>query len=96
MYPDRPIPGTITSQLIWREYFYCMSVNNPNYAQMKENPICLDIDWYDNDEMFEKWKQVPIVNFKVIVSVLIQLIKCNNFTVTTKRIIVVETMSQLF
>jgi len=57
MYPDRPVPGSITSQLIWREYFYCMSVNNPNYARMKENPICLDIDWYEDDESFDKWKQ---------------------------------------
>ncbi|KAH9632067.1 hypothetical protein HF086_015271 [Spodoptera exigua] len=35
----------ITGQLIWREYFYTMSVNNPNYGQMAGNPICLDIPW---------------------------------------------------
>jgi cryptochrome len=34
-------------QLIWREYFYTMSVNNPNYGQMAGNPICLDIPWKD-------------------------------------------------
>ncbi|XP_073945628.1 circadian regulator cryptochrome isoform X2 [Choristoneura fumiferana] len=35
----------ITGQLIWREYFYTMSVNNPEYGQMSGNPICLDIPW---------------------------------------------------
>ncbi|XP_063534266.1 cryptochrome-1 isoform X2 [Cydia strobilella] len=35
----------ITGQLIWREYFYTMSVNNPQYGQMAGNPICLDIPW---------------------------------------------------
>lgn len=35
----------VTGQLIWREYFYTMSVNNPNYGQIVENPICLDIPW---------------------------------------------------
>lgn len=35
----------ILGQLIWREYFYTMSVNNPNYGQMAGNPICLDIPW---------------------------------------------------
>ncbi|CAH0723139.1 unnamed protein product, partial [Brenthis ino] len=35
----------ITGQLIWREYFYTMSVNNPSYGQMNGNPICLSIPW---------------------------------------------------
>ncbi|OWR41136.1 cryptochrome-1 [Danaus plexippus] len=48
----------ITGQLIWREYFYTMSVNNPNYAQMSGNPICLDIPWKEpeNDEL-QRWKE---------------------------------------
>nr|AWY11208.1 photoreceptive cryptochrome [Tritonia tetraquetra] len=54
--PSTCIPPEITSQLIWREYFYCMSVNNPYYNRMKENPICLNIDWYSDDQGFEKWK----------------------------------------
>ncbi|XP_077288717.1 circadian regulator cryptochrome [Arctopsyche grandis] len=48
----------ITGQLIWREYFYTMSVNNPNYGQMENNPICLDIGWYNpNSFILESWKQ---------------------------------------
>nr|ABB52818.2 cryptochrome 1 [Sesamia nonagrioides] len=46
----------ITGQLIWREYFYTMSVNNPNYGQMSGNPICLDIPWKnpEGDEL-QRW-----------------------------------------
>lgn len=47
----------ITSQLIWREYFYTMSVGNKYYAQMECNPICLNIPWKKNAESdLEKWK----------------------------------------
>ncbi|XP_026324719.1 cryptochrome-1 [Hyposmocoma kahamanoa] len=47
----------ITGQLIWREYFYTMSVNNPNYGQIAGNPICLDIPWKspEGDEL-ERWR----------------------------------------
>jgi len=44
---------TIVSQLIWREFFYCMSANNPFYAEMERNPICIDVPWYDIPEHLE-------------------------------------------
>ena len=40
------IPDGLVGQLIWREYFYAMCINNPNFGQMEENPICLNIPWY--------------------------------------------------
>merc|ERR1711892_127339 len=45
-------PGsyTIVSQLIWREFFYAMSANNPFYGEMIRNPICIDVPWYDNED----------------------------------------------
>ena len=47
----------ITGQLIWREYFYTMSVGNPNYDRMEGNPICLNISWAPVDQkQFAKWK----------------------------------------
>ena len=52
------VPYAITGQLIWREYFYCMSVNNPKYNCMEGNSICLNIDWYTDQEQFEKWSKV--------------------------------------
>lgn len=47
----------ITGQLIWREYFYTMSVDNRHYDRMLENPICLNIPWAAfEQEQFDKWK----------------------------------------
>ncbi|XP_041978712.1 cryptochrome-1 [Aricia agestis] len=48
----------ITGQLIWREYFYTMAINNPQYGQMAGNPICLDIPWKQpqGDEL-QRWKE---------------------------------------
>ncbi|XP_055380996.1 cryptochrome-1 [Condylostylus longicornis] len=47
----------ITGQLIWREYFYTMSVNNINYDKMEDNNICLNIPWrYPTNTELEKWK----------------------------------------
>jgi cryptochrome len=62
-----PSGNHLTSQLIWREYFYTMSVKNPNYGQMKDNPICLNIPWtLPQDEDVLKWKEgrtgIPIVD----------------------------------
>lgn len=48
----------ITGQLIWREYFYTMSVHNPHYAEMEANPICLNIPWYEpKDDSLDRWKE---------------------------------------
>ncbi|XP_046405998.1 cryptochrome-1 [Ischnura elegans] len=52
---DCPPSDSITGQLIWREYFYTMSVDNPFYAEMERNPICLTIPWVDDDENLQKW-----------------------------------------
>lgn len=47
----------ITGQLIWREYFYTMSVDNPFYDRILDNPICLKIPWTKLDvEQFQRWK----------------------------------------
>jgi len=46
----------IVSQLIWREFFYTQSYNNPNYEKMEGNPICIQIPWYTDDEAFEKFR----------------------------------------
>lgn len=66
-YPFFPSGNHITGQLIWREYFYTMSVNNPNFGMMKNNPICIDIPWRDADEReINLWKEgktgIPIID----------------------------------
>lgn len=53
-------PVSLSAQLMWREYFYTMAINNINYDKMETNPICLNIPWYDNPEHEEKWTQVLV------------------------------------
>ncbi|XP_050427133.1 cryptochrome-1-like [Adelges cooleyi] len=50
-----------TSQLLWRDYFYVMSVNNENFNKVKENPACIAIKWNDLDQghnrkLLDCWK----------------------------------------
>ncbi|XP_050438858.1 cryptochrome-1-like [Adelges cooleyi] len=50
-----------TSQLIWRDYFYVMSVNNDNFNKVEENPACIAIKWNDLDQgdnrkLLDCWK----------------------------------------
>lgn len=50
-----------TSQIIWRDYFYTMSVDNENFGRMEHNPVCLRIPWTSvetetNRKMLECWK----------------------------------------
>ena len=52
--------SSVTVQLIWREFFYTMSVNNINFSKMKNNPICLQIQWKEDPDMLEKWKMVSL------------------------------------
>jgi cryptochrome len=55
-FPEGP---HITGQLIWREYFYTMAVENHAFGNMLGNPICLNIPWASGDttvRMVEQWK----------------------------------------
>ncbi|XP_064609648.1 cryptochrome-1-like [Liolophura sinensis] len=50
-------PLSATAQLMWREYFYTMSLNNINYNKVENNPICLKINWIKDDKKLERWLQ---------------------------------------
>jgi cryptochrome len=54
---DPPIGINITGQLIWREYFYSLVRLNPNFNQIENNPICLDIPWRKDDAALHRWKK---------------------------------------
>nr|CAD7411492.1 unnamed protein product [Timema poppensis] len=56
---EPPASESLTSQLIWREYFYTMSLNNQYYGEMARNKICLDIPWREKDIQtdLDLWKQ---------------------------------------
>lgn len=75
---EPPSCQNITGQLIWREYFYTMSVNNKFYAQMEGNPICLNIPWRDGNEdnsgHLKRWKEGK-TGFPFIDAVMRQLLQ---------------------
>jgi len=56
VHEGNPAPSyAIVSQLIWREFFYVMSVNNPYYAEIERNPICINIPWYKDEKRLESY-----------------------------------------
>ncbi len=38
-------PVSLDGQLLWREFYYLVASNTPNYTRMKDNPICRQIQW---------------------------------------------------
>ncbi|KAJ8315278.1 hypothetical protein KUTeg_007428 [Tegillarca granosa] len=54
--PGESPPISMYAQLIWREYFYTMAVNNVNYNKMIGNPICLNIPWNTDEDILKKWE----------------------------------------
>ncbi|XP_074599491.1 circadian regulator cryptochrome [Brevipalpus obovatus] len=56
LYQDSTKPR-IVGQLIWREFFYTMSVNNLKYGQMVDNPVCLQIQWQEDERLYKAWEE---------------------------------------
>lgn len=50
-------PLSLHGQLLWREFFYTAATNNPNFDQMKDNPLCVQIPWDKNHEALAKWAE---------------------------------------
>ncbi len=42
--------NVVAQQLVWREFFYTMSVNNPYYGEMERNELCLNVPWYPHED----------------------------------------------
>ncbi|CAG0887483.1 unnamed protein product [Darwinula stevensoni] len=64
----------LTAQLIWRDFFYAMSVGNPNYDRVKENPICLQIPWRHKQKELQQWKDGK-TGFPFVDAVMRQLLR---------------------
>ncbi len=45
----------ITGQLVWRDYFYTMAMENINYDKTANNPVCLQLPWDEDEALFRKW-----------------------------------------
>lgn len=50
-------PVSLVGQLLWREFYYCVGAFTPNFDKMEGNPICVQVDWDENEEYFKAWKE---------------------------------------
>ncbi|KAJ3206927.1 hypothetical protein HK099_000395 [Clydaea vesicula] len=65
-------PVSLLGQILWREFYYVASTNTPNYDRMQGNPICLQIDWKDNEEYLKAWTEAK-TGFPWIDAIMTQL-----------------------
>eukprot|EP00834_Sanchytrium_tribonematis_P008239 NODE_911_length_3104_cov_0.287188.p1 type:complete len:509 gc:universal NODE_911_length_3104_cov_0.287188:1929-403(-) len=65
-------PVSLIGQLLWRDFFHSQAYAIPNYNKMKDNPICLQIKWDDNQEYLDKWTNGQ-TGFPWIDAIMIQL-----------------------
>lgn len=49
-------PVSLRGQLLWREFFYCVSSCTPNFDKMEGNAICKQIPWVKNTEFLDAWE----------------------------------------
>jgi cryptochrome len=47
---SKPFNPQIVIQLLWREFFYTMSVRNEFFGEMERNEICINVPWYPLDK----------------------------------------------
>jgi cryptochrome len=55
--PHSNPPESLEGQLLWREFFTTMGYAYPNFDKIEGNPICRQIQWDDNAEFFDAWKE---------------------------------------
>uniref|UniRef100_A0A8C4IXK0 Cryptochrome-1-like n=1 Tax=Dromaius novaehollandiae TaxID=8790 RepID=A0A8C4IXK0_DRONO len=65
-------PVSLQGQLLWREFFYTVAAATPNFTKMSGNPICLQINWYEDAERLHKWKTAQ-TGFPWIDAIMTQL-----------------------
>lgn len=49
-------PVSLRGQLLWREFFYFVAANTPNFDQMEENPVCKQIPWEEDATKVAAWE----------------------------------------
>jgi len=50
-------PVSLHGQLLWREFYYVVSYNTPNFDKMRGNPICKQIPWDSDEEKLKAWAE---------------------------------------
>jgi cryptochrome len=48
---------SLLGQLYWREFFYTIAYDTPNFDKMAGNAICKQIPWSDNDAFLKAWTE---------------------------------------
>ncbi|KAK6125172.1 hypothetical protein DH2020_041086 [Rehmannia glutinosa] len=67
-------PVSLLGQLLWREFFYTVAFGTPNFDQMKDNRICKQIPWKDDDDLLSAWRDAR-TGFPWIDAIMVQLRK---------------------
>jgi len=49
-------PVSLMGQLLWREFYYVVGAGTPNFDKMEGNPICRQIPWNKDKELFAAWE----------------------------------------
>ncbi|XP_064636731.1 cryptochrome-1-like [Lineus longissimus] len=49
-------PVSLEGQLLWREFYYTIASDTPNFDKMVGNPVCRQIPWEKNQEFLDAWK----------------------------------------
>ncbi|KAJ8412098.1 hypothetical protein AAFF_G00143650 [Aldrovandia affinis] len=65
-------PVSLQGQVLWREFFYTVASTTPNFTKMTGNPICLQINWYENQATLDKWRMAQ-TGFPWIDAIMTQL-----------------------
>ncbi|KAL8458084.1 hypothetical protein ACS0TY_035816 [Phlomoides rotata] len=65
-------PVSLLGQLLWRDFFYTVAFGTPNFDQMKDNKICKQIPWKDDDELLSAWRDAR-TGFPWIDAIMMQL-----------------------
>ncbi|KAG7025764.1 (6-4)DNA photolyase, partial [Cucurbita argyrosperma subsp. argyrosperma] len=67
-------PVSLVGQLLWREFFYTAAFGTPNFDRMKDNKICKQIPWKDDNELLAAWRDAR-TGFPWIDAIMVQLRK---------------------
>ncbi|KAK4479646.1 hypothetical protein RD792_015173 [Penstemon davidsonii] len=67
-------PVSLLGQLLWRDFFYTVAFGTPNFDRMKENRICKQIPWKNDDELLYAWRDAR-TGFPWIDAIMVQLEK---------------------
>ncbi|XP_022145844.1 (6-4)DNA photolyase isoform X2 [Momordica charantia] len=67
-------PVSLIGQLLWRDFFYTAAFGTPNFDRMKDNRICKQIPWNDDNELLAAWRDAR-TGFPWIDAIMVQLRK---------------------